>query len=553
MLTGRRLFDGPTPQELIARLLHDSLPDLGAVDPAAPAALRAIVARCVDRQPARRFAAATDLAMALRALLTNTSEATGTRRPRPRGKSLAVIPFANTVKDPQIEYLIDGITESIINSLSQLPGLRVVPRSLVFRYKGLQTDPSTVGLALNARTILTGHIVQQGDLLHIQAELVDTATESQLWGERFRHKTSELLAMQEEIAWQISEALRLKLSGEHKKRLKRRPTVNNDAYQEYMRGRHCWHQWAPHNFLRAIEHFERALSFDPEYALAYTGLGNAYAALAYYGVIRPEEGFPKARAAAERALAIDDRLAEAHVVIAEERLFYGWDPPAAFQAVDEALRMDPESAVGYAVKSLILVSMHRFDEALKSARHARALDPLSPFINMGVAWVFHFWGRPADAVRELQDVLAFRPGLDEAGNILITSYESLGRFEEAAALMQKQSCWGIHLDGAAVATAFRRGGPEAYWRERLVQMRKGGEAPAFAGFSFATVHCHLGEFDLAVDYLERMVEGHAGGTVFIAVENTIGRLKGFPRYDALLNRIGASRWQTASTPHTASP
>lgn len=552
MLTGRRLFDGPTPQELIARLLHDSLPDLAAVDPAAPAALRAIVARCVDRQPARRFGSATDLAMALRVLLTNTSEPASVRRPRARGKSLAVMPFVNSVKDPQIEYLIDGITESIINSLSQLPGLRVVPRSLVFRYKGLQTDPSTVGLALNARTILTGHIVQQGDTLHIQAELVDTASESQLWGERFRHRTSELLTVQEEIAWQISEALRLKLSGEHKKRLKRRPTVNAEAYQEYLRGRHYWHQWGAHNFQRAIEHFERALSFDPAYALAYTGLGNAYGALAYYGVVRPSEGFPKALAAAERALEIDERLSDAHVVIGLERLFYAWDRTAAEAAIEKAVALDPDSAIAYAVKSLVLISSHRFEEALKAARHARSLDPLSPFINMGVAWVYHFWGRPAEAVRELQDVLAFRPGLDEAGNILITSFESLGRFEEAAALVDKQSCWGMALDGTALVAAYRRGGPEAYWRERLVQMNKGGEPPVFASFSFATVHCHLGEFDQAVDHLERMVDAHAGGTVFISVENTIARLRGFPRYDALLTRIGAPQRQTVSVPHTTS-
>jgi serine/threonine protein kinase len=218
MLAGRRLFAGRTPNEIIAGLLHDSVPDLNVFDPLAPLELRSIVSRAIARDPAGRFETARDCAIALHALETgvapsSSSSASGGRRSRTRGKSLAVLPFLNAGVDPKFEYLTDGITESIINSLSQLNGLRIVPRSLVFRYKGLQADPATVGLALNARTILTGRIVQQGDVLNIQAELVDVSTESQLWGEQFRQRVSDLVTVQEEIAWQISEALRLKLTG----------------------------------------------------------------------------------------------------------------------------------------------------------------------------------------------------------------------------------------------------------------------------------------------------------------------------------------------------
>ena len=190
---------------------------------------------------------------------------------RPRGKSLAILPFVNAGVDPALEYLTDGITESIINSLSQLDGLRIVPRSLVFRYKGLQADPATVGLALNARTILTGRVVQQGDVLNIQAELVDTTTESQLWGEQFRQKVADLVTVQEEIAWQISEALRLKLTGAQKTRLRRRHTASAAASQEYLRGRFEWNRWTAEGFRRAIEHFEQAIAHDPKYAPAYAG------------------------------------------------------------------------------------------------------------------------------------------------------------------------------------------------------------------------------------------------------------------------------------------
>ncbi len=236
-----------------------------------------------------------------------------------------MLPFVNDGVDPSFEYLTDGITESIINSLSQLSGLRVVPRSLVFRYKGLQADPATVGLALNARTILTGRVVQHGEVLSIQAELVDTANESQLWGERFRQNTRDLVTVQEEIAWQISEALRLKLTGAQKKRLRRRPTVNVEANQEYLRGRHHWNTWTPDAFRRALEHFERAIAHDPLYALAYAGLGDAYGAMSYYGLIAPADGFPRARAAAVRALELDPEIGDPLVTLAIERLFWGWD------------------------------------------------------------------------------------------------------------------------------------------------------------------------------------------------------------------------------------
>ncbi|HJR61658.1 MAG TPA: protein kinase [Vicinamibacterales bacterium] len=546
MLTGRQLFTGGTPQEVIANVLRERLPDLSAIDPAAPAELRVIVARCVDREPQRRFASAADLAMALRALLTGTAGRAPTGRGvKARGKSLAILPFVNSGGDPQIEYLTDGITESIINSLSQLPGLRVVPRSLVFRYKGLQTDPATVGLALNARTILTGHVVQQGDVLNIQAELVDTTTETQLWGERFRQKASELLVLQEEIAWQISEALRLKLTGAQKKKLRKRATVNPDAYQEYLRGRHHWHNWGPESFYRAIEHFERALAHDPAYAQAYAGLGNAYGALSYYGFMVPAEGFPRARAAALRALEMDPNLADAHVTLGLERLFFGWDLAATEASLKEALRLDPSSALANAVRSLAHIACGQFDEAMAATRRARALDPLSPFINMGVAWVHHFAGRRQEAERELLEILALKPGLEEAGNILITTYEALGKFEEAAAQIGRQRCWGLSLDGEGLLAAYRQGGEAAYWRERVTQMQRQAGMPPAVSFAFAIVHVQLGEFDQALDHIQLMVDHHVGGSVFVGIDPVLTRLRGMPRYDALVKRVGIPLTQMA--------
>ena len=344
--------------------------------------------------------------------------------------------------DPQLEYLTDGITESIINSLSQLAGLRVVPRSLVFRYKGLQADPATVGLALNARTILTGHVTQHDDLLVIQAELVDTVTESQLWGEQFRQRVDAVMAVQEEIAWRISEALRLKLTAKQKTRLRKRQTVNPEAYQEYLRGRHHWNAWRPDSFRRALEHFSRAIELDPAYALAYAGLGDAYGAMSYYGYIAPQDGFPRARAAAERAIALVPDIADAHVPIGLERLFWARDWPNALREMERAIELNPKLAIARSFYALVLATCGRFDEALAEARRAIELDPLSSVVNMTVAWVQHFSGNHHEALKEALRTRALAPNFDEAGNVILSSYESLGQFEEAARVASEQPCWG---------------------------------------------------------------------------------------------------------------
>jgi serine/threonine protein kinase len=549
MLTGRQLFSGGTPQEVIAKLLHDTAPDLAAFDPAGPRELRAIVARCVDRNPGRRFESAQDVSMALRALLTGSS-ARVPRQKSTRRKSLAVLPFVNAASDAQLEYLADGITESVINSLSQLGKLRVVPRSLVFRYKGLQADPATVGLALNARTILTGRVARIGEQLNIQAELVDTITESQLWGDQFRQNVSDLLTVQEEIAWQISEALRLKLTVEQQKKLRKRHTVNPEAFQEYLRGRHQLNTWRHEAFRTALGHFERAIQLDPTYAMAWSGLGDAFGAMAYYGYVAPENGFPRAHAAAVRALELDSEVADAHVTLGLERFFWGWDWHAAERELQQAISLNPKLSFAHSMYALVLITLGRTDQALAEARLGRDLDPLSPFASMGVAWVQHFAGNHGEALREAQRARDVLPGLEEAGNVLIASYEEMGRFEEAARLINEQRCWGLTMDGMRLLEAYRSGGADAYWRTRLQLMEASApDAPKAVQFSFALAHLHLGDVDRALDCVEQMIAAHLGGCVFLDTDPCLSALRGNPRYEGLIRRVGMP---TASARHTVS-
>lgn len=549
MLSGRPLFTGATPQEVIAQLMHDSVPNLAALDPLAPAELRPILARCIDRDAARRFQSAQDLAAALHALLTGSAAQGGLKRARPRGKSLAVLPFVNAGADPALEYMIDGITESIINSLSQLSGLRVVPRSLVFRYKNLQADPSTVGLALNARTILTGRVSQQGDYISIQAELVDTHTESQLWGEQFRQQASELMAVQQEIAWQISEALRLKLTGAQKKKLRRKPTVNAEAYQEYLRGRYHWNNWTPDGFRRAREHFERAISLDPTYALAYAGLADAFGALAYYGLLEPGEGFPRAKAAAARAIELDPDVAEPHASLGLSYLFWDHNWEKAEQSYRRAIKLNPQLALAHALYSIFLITTGRHDEAIAEARTAQKLDPLAVINNMSVCWTLFFAGRYEEAIRETTRARDLAPWSQEAANIQLISYEALGRFEEAARLCGEQPCFGVTSDPATLLQAYREAGPAGYWRKRLELLESAPHSDRMASYAFAVLHAHLGDADRAIDRLEQMMREKAGGMVFVAADPCLKSLSDNPRFQALIKQVGAP---TVSTPHTVS-
>jgi tetratricopeptide (TPR) repeat protein len=430
----------------------------------------------------------------------------------------------------------------------------MVPRSLVFRYQGLQADPATIGLALNARMILTGRVSQQTEQLTIQAELVDIATESQIWGEQFRLKLTDLPNVQQEIAWQISEALRLKLTRAQKKKLKRRARVHPEAYQEYLRGRHFFNAWTPDSFRRALAHFERAIDLDPTYAPAYAGLGDTIGCMSYYGLVPPEDGFPRAQAAANKAVSLDPDLAEAYGTLALGSLFYVWNWADAERSFRKSIELNPGLASVRAFYALMLSTAGRHDEALAEARTGRQLDPLSPLVNMSVGWVLFFAGRCEEAIAELTHVreVIRAEARDEAGSIMIVACEVLGRFEEAARLAMTFTCFGIHLDGEALLRAWREGGRDAYWRERLAALERAPLPLSLIHYNFGVVLAQLGRLDEALGHLQTLVDLHHGGPVFFGVDPALAPLANHEGFEALLTRIGAPREPTASAPRTTS-
>ena len=337
MVAGRKAFSGQSIADTLAAIVSRDPSPLSQSD--VPAEFDLVIRRCLEKSPSERFQSARDLAFRLREMLigTGSGRSTGVSAPDTRLDSLAVLPFANASGDPDAEYLSDGITESIINTLSQLGRLRVAARSTVFRYKGQDLDLLKVGRDLNVRVVLTGRVVQRGDNLRIQAELVNAADGTQLWGQRYHRKAADIFSIEEEIAKEISEALRLRLTRDEQRQLEKRYTENDDAYQLYLKGRFHWNR-SKETLERAVACFAHAVEKDPNYALAWSGMANCFTVYGTYYALSPKLALPKARTLALKALALDNSLEEPHACLGVIKAHHDFDWVASDQEFRRALR-----------------------------------------------------------------------------------------------------------------------------------------------------------------------------------------------------------------------
>ena len=353
--------------------------------------------------------------------------------------SLAVLPFENERNDPEVDYLSDGIAETLINRLSQLPQLEVMARSTAFRYRGADIDPQTVGRELEVGAVLTGRVVQQGGLLNVQAELVDVATGTQLWGEQYSRDFTDILEVQNEIAQEISDALRLELTGDEQRQLVRHGTENSEAYQAYLKGRFFWSKRGHENLVKAIEFFEEAKQSDPDYALAYVGLADSHLLAGAYtpgpDTVRSEE-MAKGRAAAEEALRLNPNLAEAYVSLAYIEFLYDWDWEAAERDFLKAIELDPSYAVAYQWYGEFLSVMGRHDEAIERTRRAVELEPTSSIISRELGYKFLMARRYPEAIAQFQKTIELEPTFVGTDGMLTEAYWYSGMIEEAVAQAQ---------------------------------------------------------------------------------------------------------------------
>jgi eukaryotic-like serine/threonine-protein kinase len=453
--------------------------------------------------------------------------------------SIAVLPFVNSSNDPNTEYLSDGISEALINGLTELQQLRVVARSTAFRYKNKEVDPQQVGRELNVRAVLMGRVRQVGDTLNIQVDLVDATTGAQLWGQEYERKASDVLSIKQAVAREVTDKLRLKLSGDEQRQLTKRDTTNAESFQFYLRGRYYWNKRSAEGIRKAIEQFQQAIDRDPNYALGYVGLADCYLQMEQYAGVPSSETLPKARAAVDRALQLDDSLAEAHTSSASiyQKL---WRWAEAEEEFRRALSLNPNYPTAHHWYAYYFYVKRQFDDAMREIKRAHELDPLSPVISENVAFVYLVKNDLNSAVEQCQRTIELDPGFADAHYILGFAYLKQGRNEEATAEFQKavelSGRAGTYLSnlGYCYAVTGRRTEALAILKE-LEEKHTRGES---SGLFLAGVYAGLGDKDQAFAWLERDFQQRSGQLPTIAFRLHFENLRSDPRYADLVRRMG---------------
>jgi eukaryotic-like serine/threonine-protein kinase len=572
MLAGVSPFGNPTAVDTLAAIVERE-PTWDMLPASTPAHVLQLLRRCLNKDPKRRLRHIADARLELEdgpatmpirgwsaprkaiasllAVLALTSVAAlySLLRPGPPADSIAVLPFVNVGGNPDMEYLSDGITESLINALSEVPALAVMSRNAVFRYKGPTVDAQAAGRRLNVQVVLTGSVVQRDGALSISTELVDVRNNRHLWGERYNRRVTDILAVQEEISTAISDTLRLRLTGEEKQRFVKQYTQNTEAYQLYLKGRYYWNKKTADGFYKGIDYFQQAIALDPNYAPAYAGLAALYNNLANYNfaLIPPREAWPKAKAAAERALQIDDNLAAAHASAALVSYQWAWDWANAEKEFRRAIDLAPASSSTYEPTlastyhwyAHYLMSMGRTEESFRAGRRALELDPLDLGNNAHQGWHYLFAGQHDQAVEPLRKAVELDPTFAISQWYLGMAYEQQKAFAEA--IKQFDTC--IRLTGgrpsmvALLGHAYAAAGRTKEAETVLDQLATRATRTYVPPYPVAVIHAALGRPDQAFAWLEKAYNERDSWLDYLTVDPRLSPLRSDPRYADLRRRM----------------
>ena len=452
--------------------------------------------------------------------------------------SIAVMPFVNESGDADVEYLSDGMTETLISSLSQLPGVSVKPRSSVFRYKGKETSPQTIGTELNVQAILNGRVVQRGNDLTLYVELIDAQKDTVLWKGDYNRSMTNVVALQSEIARDVSAKLKTKLSGADEAKVTKTSTADPEAYQAYLKGRFYWNRRTTENIKKAIVQFKAATDRDPNYALAYVGLADCYAVLGEYAGTPTAESAPQAKIYADRAIALDDRLAEPHATlgIVHDQL---WQWADAEREYKRAIELNPNYATAYHWYSIYLKGKGRNDEAAVAIRKAREIDPLSSVIGVNITRLYQLQNNHDAAIENTLKMIELDPGFSASYEFLGLSYLKQGRNAEALASIEKgvesSNRASVALCNLGYAYGITGKRPEAV--AIIKELEEKYARKEANGRHIAGVYAGLGENDKAFEWLEKDFRSRNGELINIRWAIPYDSLRDDPRYKDLLKRM----------------
>lgn len=547
IVTGKAAFYRSSWGESVVAVLREDPPPFPA-SAMAPANLQRLILRCLEKSAQMRFQSARDLAFNLREVLAGSATAPAVSLPMSSTlDSVAVLPFVaqgqgggDSATDADVEYLGDGIAESLTNLLSRLGRIRVAARSSAFRFKNSSLEPQAIGADLRVHAVLTGRVVLRGGSLRIQAELVDTGSGAQIWGARYTRPIEDIQAVEDEIAEQIFEALKLRLTEEERQRLARRYTDNVKAYQAYLKGRYNLGRRNQERMSRALEFFQEAIAQDPTYSLAYSGMADCLTAYGNLGLRAPSDVFPKAKAAALKALEFDDSRAEPHASLAFVKSMYDWDWEGADAGFRRSLELNPDYEAAHHWYSVHLIARGRAEEAIAEFRCAEELDPLSAIIACTGAMTLYLARRYPQALEQAEKCIQMDPGFAMAHLYRSWPLTQLGRFDEAQESVElsiTQSRPGA-IQVAYLGYIHGRAGRRAEAEKCLAALEELAQRRYVPSHSRAIVWAGLGDRERTLDWLDKAHADHSAMLHWIKVDPVFDFLRGEERFQQLVRSMG---------------
>jgi serine/threonine-protein kinase len=518
------------------------VPDLHALRETIPVSVETVVKRALAKTPADRYQSAAKFADALASIPTRWSS--GFRRivthdgEDQAGESIAVLPFVNMSSDEENEYFSDGMTEELIHALTKVDGLRVASRTSAFAFKGKDADAREIGRKLNVTTLLEGSVRKAGNKLRVAAQLIKVADGYHIWSETFERDLKDVFAVQDDIANRIVETLKLTLLGERKS-LVVPPTVNVEAYNDYLRGRFHWNKRSEEALQRGIGCFGDAVRVDPHFALAYVGLADSYIVLGGYGYLPTRDAYTRAKAEAIKALEIDEDLAEAHTSLAYVRTFYDWDWAAADKAFRRAIELNPHYPTARQWYGQYLASLGRFDEAVATLRRALQLDPLSLPICASMGRALYYARRFDEAISQCRSALEMEPTFALAHAWLGMAYLAKKETPQAMAELEKavELTHGNPVLLAGLGAAYAAAGERTEALKILAALKEEAKRRRVLPVFVAVVHGELGEADEAFRWLDVAYEERSDWLVSLKVSPWFDSLRHDARFDQLLRKM----------------
>jgi eukaryotic-like serine/threonine-protein kinase len=582
MLTRRRPFGGDTPAETLAAILRDQPSELAAADRHIPPRVDAVVRRCLEKNPEHRFQSARDLAFALREILNDSQTATssaGTATIKARVRrgavlvtasllivlaavvwfdararsllvpdgggrirSLAVLPLTNLSADPGQEYFADAMTEELTTRLAKLGNWRVISRTSVMGYRGTRKKIPEIARELAVDALLEGSVIRDGSRVKITAQLIDGRTDRHLWADSYEREFESVFAIQNDVARAVASEVDVKLTPEENARLAA-PTRNvlPAAYDPYVRGRHAWDKRSESDLREAIRFFQQSIDADPTYAPAYAGMADCYAQLGYGSYISPEDAFPRARAAAKKALELDPTVAEAHASLGYSLMYYDWDFSGAEAELKRALALNPNYAIAHQWYAYLLTAMERpLSDADAEIATAKSLDPLSVPINIDRAYILHYYARNEEALRSVRLALEMNPKYAPGYLWLGRIYTSEGRYADAEAALQQIGPLRTWTPAMAVqGYLYAKSGRPQEARNVLTAfdelLRQGRYA---SGYAIAVIYAGLGDRERVFSYLDAAYRERSHWLVWLKRDPRWNDVRSDARFQNLVRKIG---------------